>query len=395
MPIAVKWFSSDMRGAPTISGTPGSRIAALDACLITGFGAVTATGITVSGGIATATLPSGQTFAQHAVVLVSGATPSALNGEARVLTTSSTQITFATTAADGAATGTIEIRYAPVGGWDKVFTGTNKAVYRSADVTGPRHYLRVDDAGTTTARVRGYESMTDVDTGTGPFPTDALMSGGGYWWGSSVASSAAVRWKLFADSRVLLPAIAPYSHNSATNIAAPLRGFGDPIALRPGGDNWCTFLSAGGTAPHYYGPQGALDGGNPSANSAAGLCVAARAWQGLGGAVALNPVPLTGGSQASGADNALGAFPSEIDGELKISPMLLVEVGTGKPPRARVPGVWHISQTGAYGPLGDGNLLAGAGDLAGRTLMCVATTGGYVSDPANAAYLVDITGPWR
>ena len=68
MTYPVKWFSSDMRGAPTISGTAGSRIAALDACLITGFGAVTATGITVSGGIATAAVPSGQSFAQHAVV---------------------------------------------------------------------------------------------------------------------------------------------------------------------------------------------------------------------------------------------------------------------------------------------------------------------------------------
>ena len=394
MPIAVKWFSSDMRGAPTINGTAGSRIAALDACLITGFGAVTSTGVTVSGGIATATLPSGQSFAQHAVVLVSGATPSALNGEHRVLTSSSTQITFATTAADGAATGTIEIRYAPVGGWDKVFTGTNKAVYRSADVTGPRHYLRVDDAGTTAARVRGYESMTDVDTGTGPFPTDALMSGGGYWWGSSVASGAAVRWKLFADSRVLLPAIAPYSHNSATNIAAPLRGFGDPIALRPGGDNWCAFLSAGGSAIAST-PQGALDGGVPTANSTAGLSVVPRAWQGFGSAVALSPGALTGGTSASGADPALGAFPSEIDGELKISPMLLAEAGTGKPPRARVPGVWHISQTGAYGLLNDGDLLAGTGDLAGRTLMCVATGNGGASNAANAVYLVDITGPWR
>ena len=394
MPIAVKWFSSDMRGAPTISGTAGSRIAALDACLLTGFGAVTATGITVSGGIATVGVPSGQTFAEHAVVLVSGATPSALNGEHRVLTSSSTQITFATTAADGAATGTIEIRYAPVGGWDKVFTGTNKAVYRSADVNSPRHYLRVDDTGATVARVRGYESMADVDTGTGPFPTDALMSGGGYWWGGATAGSAAVRWKLFADSRVLLLAIAPYSDSSTTAIAAPLRGFGDPIALRPGGDNWCTFLSAAGSALSSI-PQGALDGGNPDASASAGLSVAPRAWQGLGGAVALYPMALVGGGQTSGANSSLGAFPSEIDGELKISPVLLFEVGSNKPPRARVPGVWHISQTGAYGPLGDGNLLAGEGDLAGRTLMCVATTSTVVTNPANAVYLVDITGSWR
>ena len=395
MPIAVKWFSSGMRGAPTINGTAGSRIAALDACFLTGFGPVTPTGITVSGGIATVGVPSGQTFAQHAVVLVSGATPSALNGEHRVLTSSSTQITFATTAADGAATGTIEIRYAPVGGWDKVFTDTNKAVYRSADVTSPRHYLRVDDTGTTVARVRGYESMTDVDTGDGPFPTDALITGGGYWWGSSAAGGAAVRWKLFADSRTLLPAIAHYSHSSTVSIAAPLRGFGDPIALRPGGDNWCTFLSAGGSAAHSY-PQGALDGGIASADPQGGMSVAPRAWHGLGSAVTLRPGALTGGTSPSGADAALGAFPSEIDGELKISPMLLAEAGSGKPPRARVPGVWHISQTGAYGPLGDGDMLAGDGDLAGRTLMCVATTNNVpLTSNASAVYLVDITGPWR
>ena len=235
--------------------------------------------------------------------------------------------------------------------------------------------------------------MADVDTGAGPFPTDALMSGGGYWWGSSAASGAAVRWKLFADSRVLLLAIAPHSIRSTATIAAPLRGFGDPIALRPGGDNWCTFLSAAGSSLGGSS-QGALDGGNPFASSMAGMCAAPRAWQGIGSAVALNPGALTGGAMASGADSALGDFPSEIDGELKISPMLLFEAYAGKPPRARVPGVWHISQTGAYGPLGDGALLAGAGDLAGRTLMCVAT-GNAVWNTANAAYLVDITGPWR
>ena len=393
MPIAVKWFSSDMRGAPTISGTAGSRIAALDACLLTGFGPVTATGITVSGGIATATVPSGQSFARHAVVLISGATPSALNGEARVLTTSSTQITFATTAADGAATGTIEIRYAPVGQWEKVYTGTNKAVYRSLDVTGPRHYLRVDDTGATAARVCGYESMTDVDSGAGPFPTDAIMSGGGYWWGGATAGSDAVRWKLFADSRALLPAIAPYSYSAATAIAAPLRGFGDPIALRPGGDNWCTFLSVAGGNPGSS--RGALDGGDPTASPWEGMCAAPRAWQGLGGAVELRPLALTGGTYASGADPSLGYFPSEIDGELKISPMLLYDAGTGKPPRARVPGVWHISQSGAYGLLNDGDMLAGAGDLAGRTLMCVAATSSTPLTQANAVYVVDITGPWR
>ena len=391
MPIAVKWFSSDMRGAPTINGTAGALIAALDACLITGFGAVTATGITVSGGIATAALPSGQTFAQHAVVLVSGATPPALNGEARVLTSSSTQITFATTAADGAASGTIEIRYAPVGQWEKVYTGTNKAVYRSLDVTCPRHYLRVDDTGTTVARVRGFESMTDVDTGTAPFCTDAQMSNGGYWHKSTVANTTANKWRLYGDSQVVLVGIAASSGQVSTSIAAPLRGFGFPITLRPGGDAWCSFLSAGGSSAVNQN-AGMLDGGG--ASGGLGFVASPRVWQGLGASVLLDAKPVSGGTSQSGNDPTLGAFPSEVDGEMKLVPMLLVEQGSNKPPRAICPGVWHIPQIGTAGVIADGDIQIGSGDLAGRRVLLAATHASLTATP-NGHYAVDITGPWR
>ena len=387
MPFAVKWFDRTMRGAPTISGTAGALITALDACLLTGFGAVTPTGITVSGGIATAAVPSGQSFAQHAVVLVSGATPSALNGEARVLTTSSTQITFATTAADGAASGTIEIRYAPVGQWEKVYTGTNKAVYRSLDATGPRHYLRVDDTGARFARVRGYESMTDIDTGTGAFPTDAQMSGGGYWHKSTVASAAAVRWKLFADSQIMMPAIAAGSTNPA-NTAAPLRCFGFPNVLRPAGDNWATLLSASGPDPASQ--AGRLDCGQ----TVAGTLVCPKAWQGVGGSATLRAWALTGGDSVSGANNLMGAFPSEIDGEMKLSRVTVFETGINRPPRMMVPGVLHIPQIGVTNYINDGDVMAAAGSLAGRQLLMVAT-GTDMGAVPTGIYAVDITGPWR
>ena len=50
--------------------------------------------------------------------------------------------------------------------------------------------LRVDDSGTTVARVRMYETMSDIDTGTNPAPTDAKVNGGLYWWKSDAASAA-------------------------------------------------------------------------------------------------------------------------------------------------------------------------------------------------------------
>jgi len=40
-------------------------------------------------------------------------------------------------------------------GWSKAFSDTNKAAYRSDDITGTRRQLREDDSGPTNARVSG------------------------------------------------------------------------------------------------------------------------------------------------------------------------------------------------------------------------------------------------
>src|ERR1043166_1591690 len=58
--------------------------------------------------------------------------------------------------------------------WTTPFTGTNKKAYRAP--SGNRLYLRVQDDAPVTAkeaRITGYETMSDVDTGTNPFPTAA------------------------------------------------------------------------------------------------------------------------------------------------------------------------------------------------------------------------------
>ena len=72
--------------------------------------------------------------------------------------------------------------------WSEVYTGTNKAVFR-ADA-GERYYLRVDDSAAQYAQVRGYGSMSDVDTGSSPFPTTAQFTNW-TWHKSSTADSTA------------------------------------------------------------------------------------------------------------------------------------------------------------------------------------------------------------
>jgi len=396
MSTSVKHIHNGMRGAPQISGTAGTLIAALDALFTTGWGVTTAVSVNVASGIATATLTSGETFDRDAVVLVAGATPGALNGEARVVTTSLTAITWATTAADGVATGTITIKYAPQTDWVKVYAGTNKAAYRSNNVQSNGHFLRIDDTGTTTARVRGYESMTDVDTGTGPFPTDAQMSGGGYIWKSTVANATVNPYRIFCDERFVLPLISAAAGTTAAQKAAPARGFGDPIALAPSGDAWNTLLSVGGSANSAPGMSSLVN--QSSASSSAGMTLTPRLVTGLGGSASCLCLPFTGGDLAaggSGSNTTMGTMPSPVDGQIKTSRVFARDPASGAA-RSIVPGVLFIPQSGHAAVIVDGDILSGSADLAGRKLLAVADPGSASgSFTVQGVYLVDITGPWR
>lgn len=390
----VKYVNNAMRGAPVLSGTAGSLISVLDAFLVTGFGVVTAQSVTVAGGIATATVQAGSSFDKNCIVLVDGATPAALNGEQRVLTTSSTAITWATTAPNGTATGTITIKVAPVGGWEKKHTGTNKAVYRSIDPLASGFCWWVDDSGTTSARVRGFESMTDVDTGSGPFPTDAQISGGGYQMKSLSANAAAVRYDLIADSRAVLVAIGAGSSNSVTYTASPIRGFGDMLALRGAGDGYAVGISCGASST-TSGSANFSSGTFEASDSAADAIYMARQISGMGGAQRVGSRNYVGGLSISGADTTLGAFPSSVDGELKFG-RRYVHAGDAQTPRANVPGVLHVPQSGVILQIAPRDILDGSGDMAGRRLLALGTTtNNTMSTVPNGIVLVDITGPWR
>lgn len=395
----VKYINNNMRGAPQLSGTAGTLIAVLDAFLITGFGQVTALSVTVVGGIATASLQSGQSFDPYCVVWVDGATPAELNGEARVLTSSSTSITFATTAPDGVATGAITIKVAPVGQWEKPFTGTNQAAYRSSAAAGSRFYLYVDDTGTTTARVRGFETMTSLGSGTGQFPTDAMVSGGGYFGKSVAANTTPVRYDLAADGRAVLWAIAIGSGATATHTVSPLRGFGDMLALAPNGDSYAVALAHHNSVsdiPNNY-IKGAFDGYGAGVSNGNGTITLARNASGLGSAVVANLRAYVGSVFPSGRDSTLGVFPSTIDGELKHSKVFISATDGDRTPRAEVPGLLIIAQSNVTATLDARDTVAGTGSLIGRKLLCLLTCEPYSSTArSNAgAYLLDITGPWR
>jgi hypothetical protein len=379
---SVKHFTSGMTGGPVSNGTAGSTIGVLDSCLVDGWGLQTATSVVVASGVATVTFPSAFPATVDSVILVDGATPSGLNGEQKVTSLGSNIVRFATAEADVTATGTITVKMAPAG-WTKVFSGTNKAVYKSADpmAHGGGMYLRVDDTGTTSCRIVGYEAMSDVDTGTGPFPTAAQISGGGYWAKSSAANSTAVRWAVLADSRFFF--FASSAHTTVAN-GCCTRGFGDLIALRPSGDAFATALSYGATSTDF---SGSFDFSNTV------QVATPRGTSGLGSSALGRPLPYIGSTSAvSGNDTTIGTFPNPNDGALYLSRRYWA-TAAAQPPRAHIPGLLSVPQGVAATTFAAHTVVPGSGEFSGRNLLVldpVSSQGavGYVS-------LVDITGPWR
>lgn len=386
---SVKFITSDMAGSPVLTDSgAGSFTGLLDAFLVDGWGLQTATSLVVSNGVATLTFGSTFPAVVDSVILVAGSTPGALNGEQKVTAVGANTVSFATAEANGTATGTITVKMAPAG-WSKPFSKTNVGVYRSTDPHSHGMYLRVDDTSTTgNIRVRGFENMTTVDVGTGPFPTNAQVSGGLWWQRADSSGTSPAPYAMFADSRMLIAVFCPHGTASPTTAQTVCYAFGDPTPVRPSGDVYSTILIGGNSSTDY---SRQLDcGGDVNA-----YCP--RAFTGIGGPVAQAVVPFVGSpTSVSGADSFMGSFPSPIDGKLVLSKRRLSD-GTLQSgvTRAIFPGALHVPQTVPSFTFGRFSVTDAAGELVGRRLMALwpGSSGNDVS--THRVSFVDITGPWR
>ncbi|MBV5297853.1 MAG: hypothetical protein JZU64_06840 [Rhodoferax sp.] len=394
MPTPVKWYSSSQTGAPVLSGTAGALISVLDSCLVTGFGLQAVSTLVVAAGVATITMPDTPTAVANSVILVAGATPAGLNGEQRVLATTSNTITFATTEANTTATGTITVKMAPAG-WAKEFTGTNLAAYRSADVTGTRLRLKVDDTLALYARVTGYELLTDIATGVIPFPDATQLSGGLYWHKSSTSDATARPWYLVADSRTLYLYLAP---NATYNDHGYTYSFGDINSVRPGEAYACWLLGHETTTNYNSISTSDVATGETQINTGAYI---ARSFTALGGSQKChktsafntqNLIP-SGYATYSGIDLT---YPNAPDNGLITS---RVQVLSSSALRGSLPGVLHTPQD-CQSTFNTGNTITGAGSYSGRTLLALRSGGalGYAKNTLTygaGVIFIDLTGPWR
>lgn len=386
----VKHYRSDMPGAPVLNGQVGSKISQLDACLVTGYGLKAATSLVVAGGIATLTFAGGASAAwPEAVILVAGAANAALNGEQKVLSANTTTVTFATTEPDGTDSGTVTFKIAPAG-WEKVYSKTNVAVFRSLHPEATKMFLRVDDTNAQFVRVVGYETMSDVDTGAGAFPTAAQKAGGGYWAKSDTTSATPVAWILASDGQIFYDSTAPGSHRGMNYQGCQMRGFGDLIAKNPAGDAYRCILNFSTLTNAVGMTDGQLDGGSELRTALA------RGFTGLGTAVLSRRHPYVGSSSSgnySGQNDAtLGAFPSPIDGSLLLSEQFVRDAGA---PRGDLPGLRYCPQTGAWDSFKMFDTLLQGGRKFITSTPSSLDSNSSSAVPTTGASFIDITGPWR
>ena len=320
----IQFFHSAQTGAPVNAGTAGYGIALLDACLVTGFSAKSVSTITVAANVATLTSATAHGFAVDETVLIAGANEAVFNGTFRVLSApSSTTLTFALTTALTEATGTITVKMAPLG-WEKVYTGTNKAVYRSQDVTGTRLYLRADDANAQYLTVTMYETMSGIDTGTGGTTL--------YWKKSSTSDTTARPWQLVGNSTA-------FYWFSDWHASYPLKPngylFGDFPSIKAGDAYRCMLIGHDVSGPTYTYS-------NCNFNVARGTTLnagqrIARSYSQLGAGIAFYKECASNNSTMGYGSATL--YPNSADNGLHLVPVAVFESGTNAY-RGRMPGLF-------------------------------------------------------
>jgi len=388
MPILA--FTSDETGAPVLSGTVGALTDLLYACLVTGFNVVTLDSLTRDGDTVTGTLSTGHGFATGQTVRIAGANEPDYNGDVVVTVLSATQFTYTIAGTPTTpATGTITARRAPLG-WSRPYSGTNKAVFQAA--AGTQFCLRVDDnaPGAGAAReafCRGYESMTDVDTGEGLFPTTVQLANGVVWRKSSAADATARPWNLIGDDRFFYLSMDSYS---PANGFRQLVYFGDFVSFKAGDEYHCAIsgrynVNNANTVNQkiYVTPTNAIT--NPES-------FAARSYTQIGTSAPMQNAALfyyaTAYYYTSGREGFAAENPADLG--YHIHPVLLQQVQCL---RGKLPGLYALP---FVRPLSHWDTLENVENLDGRTLRAVNSGDGQGEALTTyGQFLVDVTGPWR
>lgn len=270
-------------------------------------------------------------------------------------------------------------------GWSKPYTGTNAAVFRMGG--GNQFYLDVNDnspgaATSQEARLRGYEAMTAVATGTAPFPTVAQLAAGIIVRKSAAASGTTRVWTLIADDRTFYLLIQTGDTAGMWFCFA----FGDLYSYLSTSDGYRTMImgrnnesSALATGERADTTVGTIGGSGSSSGH-----YLARSYTALGASIAWGALGDDIKAGVAGVLRGTMALPHPVDGAIWLSPVFVTESTAVM--RGKLRGFMQWLHTVAS--FADQDTVSGAGPYAGRTFLLFKTTGN------SNAYCIDISGPW-
>jgi hypothetical protein len=276
-------------------------------------------------------------------------------------------------------------------GWLRGFQGTNKAAYKQGAKSGRlQMFFRVQDdgpgaAGAREVRLRGYEGMTDVDTGAGEFPTVAQRTNGNFARKSATLDATARGYVVAADGRTF--------HVSV--LTGDIIGgyftfsFGDGYSYVPG-DQYCV-LTLGRADENSAAASGdSIATITPSLTSVASTHYVPRPYTGVGTSLQVGKhidSAKGGATSTFGAGGLLYTNPS--DGKLWASPIWIHEIAQPTV-RGYMRGLWAPLHARTY--FNDRDWADGTGPLAGKRLLLIRDL--YSSTGAGGCGLIETSDTW-
>lgn len=260
-------------------------------------------------------------------------------------------------------------------GWGIDYTATNIRAYKAPSGARMAYYIGDDATWARTGPAKaavllGCVTITGAGVATGLFPVANTIV---EIYKSGTASATARAWIAFADARTLYLAI---DGNAA--------GYNSFVAIGEIESFVASDLYNGITIGNVYNVDGSVNLFNVSLVSVAATGhYMARGFTGMGVAVNVGKHGDHVKGQASmGSAGSQVTFPNASDGGLYLSPLWVTDPTTGGAfsVRGRMRGLWQACHAGTNYTNGD--VLTGAGALAGKTFL-------FVKDTVNNSYVFE------
>lgn len=283
-------------------------------------------------------------------------------------------------------------------GWTIAYTGTNQRDYKQG--TGSNgYYLDVNDNAPTTAkeaRMRSYEAMTALATGTNAFPTSSQSSFGVVCRKSTSADSTARAWYCVADATCFHLFV---DTGDFTSPAYSLCfSFGDFFSYKSG-DSYNTAIMgrlAENTSSDQYETLAMIWCQAATTSTFGGGQYVDRMWTGVGGSLGFSKFssvlcmnPSQGQWGPTGNSGAQCTYPNGPDGALELAPIWIAHNGSV---RGYLKGLWAPCHSQ---PCGHGDTFSGTGNMVGKTFLALNVRSiQYGSVSSTGQIIVETSNTW-